>query len=69
MLRRLLQLLSWLALAGTIVPPALYLAGQISLLATQRWMLAATLLWFASTPFWMGRKRYEPDLDAQPVAP
>ena len=67
--RRFLQAASLLALAGTIVPPALFLAGRLSLSATQNAMLTGTIAWFAVTPLWMGRSRYEPDHDSQPVAP
>jgi hypothetical protein len=49
------RVLSWLALAGTIVPAMLFFGGQITLGQTQSWMLAATILWFATAPLWMDR--------------
>ena len=55
--RRILQVISWLALAATIVPPVLFLAERMDLAQAKNWMLAATILWFAATPFWMGRER------------
>ncbi|MBM4009863.1 MAG: hypothetical protein ACKO6E_01725 [Planctomycetota bacterium] len=52
-----------LALAGTIVPPAVFMlhsigageGGTSSLsLDTVKWiMLASTIAWFAAAPFWM----------------
>ena len=66
--RRLLQTVSWLALAGTILPPVLFLSGRISLDTTQHAMFVATIAWFSATPSWMGHK-YEPDHDTQPVVP
>lgn len=52
-----------LALAGTIVPPAVFMlqslaAGQgaapaLSLDAVKWIMLASTITWFAAAPFWM----------------
>ena len=51
------KLVSSLALAGIIVPPALYLAGSLSLPAVKVWMLVATVVWFVTVPFWMGRER------------
>ena len=57
--RRLLQIVSWVALAGIIVPPSLFLTGTISLEASKDWMLMATVLWFVVTPLWMGREPAE----------
>jgi hypothetical protein len=51
------RLLSWLALAGTIGPAMLFFGGQITLDETKSWMLAATVLWFATAPLWMDRKQ------------
>lgn len=49
------RLVSWLALAGTIVPPFLFLQDQITLDQSKLWMLVATVTWFAATPLWMDR--------------
>jgi hypothetical protein len=56
MLRRVLQCVSWMALVATLVPSLLYLAGRCDLVQCSTWMLLATLIWFAVTPFWMGRR-------------
>lgn len=51
------KIVSYIALAGIIVPPALYLAGSLPLPAVKVWMLVATVVWFVTVPFWMGRKQ------------
>ena len=50
------RFLSWLALAGSIVPAVLFVKDQITLDQTKLWMLAATIVWFASAPMWMNRR-------------
>jgi hypothetical protein len=57
-IRRILQVVSWLALAATIVPPVLFLTERMELGQMKTWMLAATIVWFAATPLWMGRERH-----------
>jgi hypothetical protein len=47
------RLVSWLALAGTIVPPLLFAADRITLDQSKLWMLVAAIAWFASAPLWM----------------
>ena len=42
-----------LALGATILPPVLFVADRVTLGATQLWMLAATVIWFAAAPLWM----------------
>jgi hypothetical protein len=47
------KVLGLLALAGTIVPPVLYLFRALGE-APMKWlMLLSTLVWFATAPFWM----------------
>jgi hypothetical protein len=47
------RLLGFLALAGTIVPPILFLFQALGE-APMKWvMLLAAVLWFATAPFWM----------------
>lgn len=48
--------ISYLALAGIVVPPVLYLTDSLSLSAVKLWLLVATVVWFATVPLWMGRK-------------
>jgi len=56
MKKRIGQLLSALALAGTIIPPCLFFADVLALPAVLPWMLGATVLWFIATPLWMEYK-------------
>ncbi len=56
-MRTIAKTLSFLALAGILVPPTLYLAGNLHLPAVKVWMLVATVVWFVTVPFWMGRKQ------------
>lgn len=56
-MKTLLKLLSYLALLLVVVPPVLYLAGSLEKSTMSNLMLAGTLVWFATVPFWMGRKQ------------
>jgi hypothetical protein len=51
------QIISWLALAGVIVPPLLFMADTLTLPQVKTWMLISTILWFIATPIWMERKK------------
>ncbi len=42
-----------LALAGTIVPPVLYLLHQIEQAPMKTAMLVSCLVWFITAPMWM----------------
>jgi hypothetical protein len=42
-----------LALAGTIVPPALNMLGRLADGPMQQIMLASAVAWFVAAPFWM----------------
>jgi hypothetical protein len=57
MMRRLLQVISWLACAGTALPSALFLLDRIDLDRVKWLMLLATIVWFVATPLWMGREQ------------
>jgi hypothetical protein len=48
-------IVSFLALAGTVVPPVLFFADRVTLDQTKLWMLVSTVVWFASAPLWMDR--------------
>lgn len=54
-MRNILKAVSGLALAATIAPPVLFLAGAIDLDQMKLWMAVGAVAWFAATPFWMGR--------------
>ena len=55
-MKRFAQIVSGIALAGTLVPPCLFFADKMGFAAMQRWMLDAAILWFVATPFWMEHK-------------
>lgn len=54
-MRRLLQVISGAAFVGTVLPSAVYLAGGLDLPGVHRWMWVSMVVWFAATPWWMGR--------------
>ena len=56
MQRTLMQIVSWVALAGTILPAVLFLTDRMDLASTKTWMLVATVTWFGVTPWWMGHR-------------
>ena len=55
-MKRIAQLISYLALAATLLPPLLFFADRIDLPATKACMLAAAVVWFIATPLWMEHK-------------
>ena len=54
-MKTLAKVLSFLALIALTAAPIAYLGEHVDLGTTKTWMLAATVLWFATVPFWMGR--------------
>ena len=60
-MRIILQIVSWLALAGTILPSILYYTGQLDMSQLNKAMLIATILWFVATSMWMGREKSAAD--------
>jgi hypothetical protein len=47
---------SVIALAGTILPAGLFVAGRLDLDAVKLWMLVSTVVWFVATPAWLTEK-------------
>jgi hypothetical protein len=54
-MKRMAQILSGLALAGTLLSAGLVFAQKLDLVAAQHWMLGLAALWFMATPWWMER--------------
>jgi hypothetical protein len=52
-MKRIAQIISAMALAGTLLPPCLLFAGHISQVTMQTALLVAALAWLIATPFWM----------------
>jgi hypothetical protein len=55
-MKRVAQVISYLALAGTLLPAALFFADKLELPVAKVWMLAAALVWFVTAPLWMEHK-------------
>ncbi len=55
-MRIILQIISYLALLVVVLTPVLFLTQTIELDLVKSLMLTGTIVWFASTPFWMGRE-------------
>lgn len=56
-MRPLAKTLGLLALAGTIVPAALFMFKLMPLEIVKAVMLAATVVWFVTAPLWIGRNQ------------
>ena len=55
-MKRIAQIISYLALAATLLPAVLFFADAMALPAARLWMLVAALVWFVATPLWMEHK-------------
>ena len=52
----LLKIVSFLGLAGTIIPSILVFMGSISSSQNTFIMAISMVLWFATAPFWINKK-------------
>lgn len=55
-MKALYKSVSWAGLLLTIVPSFLVFSGNIGSKTNQWLMFAGLVLWFASAPFWIGKK-------------
>ncbi len=55
-MRIALQIISAIALVMTVLPSLIYFSGNMELDRVKLLMIVATVVWFAVTPFWMGKK-------------
>ncbi len=55
-MKRLAQIISYLALLATLLPALLFFADKLELPMAKTSMLAAAVVWFIATPFWMEHK-------------
>ena len=55
-MKRILQTISYLALALTLLPAVSFFEDKIELSEAKLWMLVAALGWFMTAPFWMEHK-------------
>ena len=58
-MKRLAQIISYFALAATLVPALLFFADKLELPQVQLWMLIAAIVWFLTAPLWMEHKATE----------
>lgn len=52
----LLKLVSYLALAGTIIPSMLVFFGDMDLQTNKYIMAISMIVWFVTVPFWINKK-------------
>jgi uncharacterized membrane protein YdbT with pleckstrin-like domain len=62
--QKTLKIVSWTALAATIVPSILSFLGLLNLNMVSGIALIGTIVWFVATPLWMDR---EPEIDDKEV--
>ena len=55
-MKKIMEIISYLALVLLVVAPLLFYAEKITLELNKTLMLVATIAWFASALCWMGRK-------------
>ena len=55
------KIVSYICLLLTLVPSFLVFMGEITLETNKNLMLAGTIGWFISAPFWMNKKEEEED--------
>lgn len=56
-MKKLLMAISFAGLLLTIVPSFLVFNGAISFESNKSWMLAGTICWFLTAPYWMNDKK------------
>ena len=54
-----LKIISYLALAGTIIPSLLVFFGDMDIQANKNVMAVSMVVWFVSAPFWVNKKTDE----------
>ncbi len=52
----ILKFISYLALAGTIIPSMLVFFGDMSLQTNKIIMAISMVVWFVTVPFWINKK-------------
>ena len=54
-----LKIISYLALAGTIIPSILVFFGDLDLQLNKNIMAVSMVVWFVTAPFWINKKSEE----------
>ena len=55
----ILKFISFLALAGTIIPSILVFFGDMALQTNKNIMAISMIIWFVTVPFWINKKGAE----------
>lgn len=55
----ILKTISYLALAGTIIPALLVFFGDLELQTNKNIMAISMVVWFFTAPFWINKKEKE----------
>jgi hypothetical protein len=55
-MKRIAQIISYSALAATLLPAVLFFTDAMTLPTARVCMLVAALVWFVATPLWMEHK-------------
>ena len=58
-MRKIAEMISYLSLVLLVVAPVLFYSEKILLPATKNLLLVATIVWFMSALFWIGREKGE----------
>ncbi len=53
----ILKIISYLALAGTIIPSMLVFFGDMDLQTNKNIMTISIIIWFATVPFWINKNK------------
>jgi len=56
-MKKILQTISYLGLILTVLPGLLVFTGTMSFGNYKIWVLAGTILWFTTAPFWINKSR------------
>ncbi|MCK5676497.1 MAG: hypothetical protein KAH99_05730 [Verrucomicrobia bacterium] len=56
-MKKIAEIISYLALILVVAAPSLFYAEKISLQANKQLLLLATIVWFASALLWIGREK------------
>lgn len=54
-----LKIISYLALAATIIPPLMVFFGELDINTNKQIMAISMVVWFATAPFWINKKSKE----------
>ena len=56
-MKKIMEIISYLALVLIVLAPSLFYAEKIDLAMNKTLMTVATIIWFASALCWMGREK------------